>query len=466
VHQQVPDCGIICTPYAVQECFTGPAQAAGKGICKKGFEQCLATGKAWSPCYDQVLPASEDLCQNNLDDDCDGTQADENCSQNQGTGVWVDYDWGNDAVGDGSFKNPWKTLNKALGTSPKLIMMKADVDGTIYPEEVNIGTVVNGITVKGWGPVKPVFQGHFQVVHCYDCVWENIEFRYPVSGALPVDPGSVVDTVHNYRNTFRNVKLSAPYGLPADRTLARTHHGYDNTWVDVEIDDVVIVPKDGNVGISLLNWGDHGSGSQFIRVRLGSNISIQGELPNQLSLTFIAVGGYCSNWPKGVSGIKNCTAGDLDLTKLTKAGSSFTAFSYSCYYPDTNPAGVMIINNTVSNINAGSVTAMTLSPAFDFQMQVSNNIIGPFSGGSSIGVSANHAVAVSYSDLFLVSSPYSGKASAGVGNISADPLFKAPDIGDFHLKPGSPCINTGDPAFSDKDGTAADMGAYGGPYAQ
>jgi parallel beta-helix repeat protein len=51
----------------------------------------------------------------------------------------------------------------------------------------------------------------------------------------------------------------------------------------------------------------------------------------------------------------------------------------------------------------------------------------------------------------------------GEGNRKGDPLFKAPAQLDFRLRPGSPCIDTGDPAaIRDPDGTRADMGAM--PY--
>jgi predicted outer membrane repeat protein len=51
------------------------------------------------------------------------------------------------------------------------------------------------------------------------------------------------------------------------------------------------------------------------------------------------------------------------------------------------------------------------------------------------------------------------------GNVSTDPMFVSPDTGDFRLRPGSPCIDTGshDPFYRDMDGSYNDMGAYGGP---
>jgi hypothetical protein len=49
---------------------------------------------------------------------------------------------------------------------------------------------------------------------------------------------------------------------------------------------------------------------------------------------------------------------------------------------------------------------------------------------------------------------------SGTGNIVSNPLVWAPTTGDFHLKPGSPCIDTGDPSQMDPDGSRIDMGVY------
>jgi hypothetical protein len=47
---------------------------------------------------------------------------------------------------------------------------------------------------------------------------------------------------------------------------------------------------------------------------------------------------------------------------------------------------------------------------------------------------------------------------AGTGNLTSDPLFVNAANGDFHLKSGSPAINTGDPAILKPDGTRSDIG--------
>jgi hypothetical protein len=50
------------------------------------------------------------------------------------------------------------------------------------------------------------------------------------------------------------------------------------------------------------------------------------------------------------------------------------------------------------------------------------------------------------------------------GNLSVDPLFESQT--DFHLKPGSPLIDKGNPLLTDPDGSMSDPGIYGGPNAR
>lgn len=65
---------------------------------------------------------------------------------------------------------------------------------------------------------------------------------------------------------------------------------------------------------------------------------------------------------------------------------------------------------------------------------------------------------VEYSCLYDSDAPAT-PAWPGPGNLNADPQFVSLAADDYHLAPGSPAIDAGDPALGDPDATRADMGA-------
>jgi hypothetical protein len=66
--------------------------------------------------------------------------------------------------------------------------------------------------------------------------------------------------------------------------------------------------------------------------------------------------------------------------------------------------------------------------------------------GNSGEITAGGVLVVSYSDI------QGGWGGGGGNNIVEDPLFVAPLSGDYHLSPGSPCIDAGDPDFAPEPG--------------
>ncbi|HAA53386.1 MAG TPA: hypothetical protein DCE42_01440 [Myxococcales bacterium] len=60
-----------------RNCYTGPANTNGVGICKGGKQTCSVG--TWGPCAGETKPASKETCGNGQDDDCNG-QKDEGCS--------------------------------------------------------------------------------------------------------------------------------------------------------------------------------------------------------------------------------------------------------------------------------------------------------------------------------------------------------------------------------------------------
>lgn len=100
-------------------------------------------------------------------------------------------------------------------------------------------------------------------------------------------------------------------------------------------------------------------------------------------------------------------------------------------------------------------------------------------GGGVFAVDASVAPRITYGDFFdnaggdftgevvdpqlgvLVGLNANGDPCDAYLNILADPRFRDPAAGDYHLRPTSACIDAGDPADPyDPDGTVADQGAY------
>ncbi|MCK4673526.1 right-handed parallel beta-helix repeat-containing protein, partial [candidate division WOR-3 bacterium] len=119
-----------------------------------------------------------------------------------------------------------------------------------------------------------------------------------------------------------------------------------------------------------------------------------------------------------------------------------------------------IINNTIANNNIG------IYDSGGYQPTIMNNIV---TGNTTYGIGCvNSSVPTdfSYNDVWNNGQNYH-YCSPGQGSISMDPFYVDEPNNDYHLQPGSPCIDSGNPLpqYNDPDGTRNDMGAYGGPGA-
>jgi hypothetical protein len=76
-----------CVPGETISCYSGfPANTEGVGVCQAGERTCNAMGTGYGACIGQVIPTQE-VCANNLDDNCNN-QTDENPDlDNDGWGV-------------------------------------------------------------------------------------------------------------------------------------------------------------------------------------------------------------------------------------------------------------------------------------------------------------------------------------------------------------------------------------------
>ncbi len=74
--------GCTCAIGANRSCYTGPAGTMAVGICRAGAQPCVrgadGTSTAWGTCGGEVRPAAAEICNNRLDDNCNG-MVDEGC---------------------------------------------------------------------------------------------------------------------------------------------------------------------------------------------------------------------------------------------------------------------------------------------------------------------------------------------------------------------------------------------------
>ena len=138
-------------------------------------------------------------------------------------------------------------------------------------------------------------------------------------------------------------------------------------------------------------------------------------------ITNTVIAGNTANYGGGVESASN----RFSIERSTLAGNTAGGYGAGLYLDPE--AGIVPISNSI----------------------IRDNIRGD--GGSTF--------AVTYCNI--------GGGWAGTGNIDVDPLFVNAAARDYRLGPGSPCIDTGDPAAgSDVDGTRIEIGAhsYVGPH--
>jgi len=125
-----------------------------------------------------------------------------------------------------------------------------------------------------------------------------------------------------------------------------------------------------------------------------------------------------------------------------------------------NKAEVQIFNNTITD-NTADDTGGGIAFVTNSNISFKNNIVanntrrGIFSDGTS-------QVLITYNDVWNNTGGNYDGLSPGYGDISEDPLFIGGVPFDYHLSPGSPCIDAGDPADTPPPGGGAriDMGAF------
>jgi len=147
-------------------------------------------------------------------------------------------------------------------------------------------------------------------------------------------------------------------------------------------------------------------------------------------------------WNGSAAAVHNCVV----------AKNTYDGISVGCY--------ATIVNNTIHANRIGFYDYSGYGPLF------MNNIVTGHSLFGIYGPSGGSPPTLTYNDVWGNDSDYC-QATPGTGSISRDPMYVDTAAFDFHLSPGSPCIDSGNPApqYNDPDGSRNDMGAFGGPGA-
>jgi len=274
---------------------------------------------------------------------------------------------------------------------------------------------------------------------------------------------------------------------------------------------VIHVPSDYDTIQEGINAGIPGdtvlvaSGTYYENVRMAEGINLFGSGSDQTVID----GGGITDVVSALDGVANFVIDGFEIRNSNQGGSSpgnigvfmnphassGTKIVRNCYV-HTNGNGVQIWNDFggTAHIENNVITDNIYNgfdPYLGTTYLINNTIVGngwdgyhDWSGGGAVYIENNifaengrygifkhrdTPVFISYNDVWnnvqgAYYQGYSGPPTPfvpnpGTGEISEDPLFLATDIGDYHLRWGSACIDAGRPDLFDPDGTPSDMGA-------
>jgi parallel beta-helix repeat protein len=237
-------------------------------------------------------------------------------------------------------------------------------------------------------------------------------------------------------------------------------------------------PGVGGAGIAILS-SSATSGPQILRnvisnhfesgiYILGGGIgTIQGNTIKENGSAFQSDGG----------GISIGNFSDVNIINNVIVGNTARRGGGISWLVPSGTRGPLLINNTIADNDSAQGSGI-FADGFDAQALIVNNIIVAKTGQSAVFCGDFNDL---NSPIFKFNDVYSSSDTryAGIcadqtglnGNISPDPIFVNPSVGDFHLQAGSPAINAGTNSapnlpVTDKDGRprvmggVVDMGAF------
>jgi hypothetical protein len=149
-------------------------------------------------------------------------------------------------------------------------------------------------------------------------------------------------------------------------------------------------------------------------------------------------------------------------------GGTSDAWTLPCTCPPVHATGTISFIAAYANTasaSGGGAGLWVRSP----DVTVSSSIWSGNTGGSTVKVvplddasPTPIAPAWRYNDALPATFDGMAAPTGADGNLAVEPMFMDAAAGAFRLQAASPCIDAGDPAVVDTDGSRADMGRYGG----
>ena len=177
------------------------------------------------------------------------------------------------------------------------------------------------------------------------------------------------------------------------------------------------------------------------------------------TLSYLTITGNTANYDGG--GIYCCLSSpSINNVNIYENTAIWNGGGICCFYNSNANLEQVTLSQNIGYQDGNACASM-----YDSDMTLVDCIVWN-NGSDEFYISATSSITATYSDI----KDGTGQSYFGTGCIDSDPLFAAPDSGDFNLTwsnfpvidtTKSPCIDTGNPASSlDPDSTQADMGAY------